>query len=294
MLTGLKPYLAFLLVALTGCGTGSVGIEPTEPAAQLAERAFVSDGDVVSVVTLDATVVASPIFAIVSPTAGVVEYTAEAGETTNRAARVVGSVGSSSSAEIFLPSYSRLLEFTIAEGGSVQAGLPVAVAQYVGFAIRATVPPTDIHRFSATPGPIRVQVEDGPGPFDCPALGTVGSGTQPPTAGPPLEAAPVASPLSVEVLCTPPRDLEFFTGERAIMAVVAAEAHNVPTLPTAAVAGTTQRGLVNIVDDDGTVRQRRVELGITDGVVIEIRSGLEVGDEVTLPAPDLGDPSTGQ
>jgi multidrug efflux pump subunit AcrA (membrane-fusion protein) len=58
-------------------------------------------------------------------------------------------------------------------------------------------------------------------------------------------------------------------------------------LPVSAVQGDTQHGVVNRVEN-GVLSQVPVGLGITDGVRIEITSGLAEGDEVTSFAPGLG------
>ena len=59
-------------------------------------------------------------------------------------------------------------------------------------------------------------------------------------------------------------------------------------LPIEAVAGTAQRGEVSYLARDGSVHLRAIRLGIMDGAVVEIKSGLREGDRVLATAPHLG------
>jgi hypothetical protein len=72
-----------------------------------------------------------------------------------------------------------------------------------------------------------------------------------------------------------------------VMAVATGEAHGVLALPVEAVAGSSQSGRVTLVRADGSTETLDVQLGITDGVRIEIKSGLKAGDRVAIPGPFL-------
>ena len=56
---------------------------------------------------------------------------------------------------------------------------------------------------------------------------------------------------------------------------------DVLAVPLAAVVGAGNEREVRIVDDDGTLDRRTVEVGLVDGEWIEVVSGLE-GDELVV------------
>jgi hypothetical protein len=61
-------------------------------------------------------------------------------------------------------------------------------------------------------------------------------------------------------------------------------------LPVEAVAGSQGSGRVDIVKADGQRETREVVLGLTDGKVIEIKSGLTGEENIAVPAPNLTQP----
>jgi hypothetical protein len=82
-------------------------------------------------------------------------------------------------------------------------------------------------------------------------------------------------------------------GAAATLDVVTEKATNVLVLPVEAVAGRQGKGKVDVVGPDGQRQTRDVELGLTDGKVIEIRSGLTGDENVAVPGPNLPAPKPG-
>jgi hypothetical protein len=187
------------------------------------------------------------------------------------------------------------------DGALVTLGLPVASATYDGFAIEADVPDSVLYRFYGSVGDMNAEVKQGPGPFQCSAIGSIGSAatagttatnetTGPGASVDPGQTVQLGGPSvdgPVQLLCAPPRELTFFAGMKAILAVTTAQAQNVLVLPVQAVAGSSQSGKVRVVLANGTTEDRGVSLGITDGSLIEIKSGLKEGDVVQVPGPFL-------
>ena len=68
------------------------------------------------------------------------------------------------------------------------------------------------------------------------------------------------------------------------MQVITDQAADVLTIPTAAVKRSEGKSVVVVVDENGVAKSRTVELGKTDGKVVEIVSGLSEGQNVTLGA----------
>ena len=222
--------------------------------------------DITSVVALDATVTASPAYSVTAPIAGTISFT---GSEIGLVATIMrdGAV-----AEIVLPVNASTERRLVGQGATVPAGLPVIEARYTGFALSASVPVATLYRFYGPLGPVRGQIERGPGPFDCPLLGS-------------LTATGDAAEPSV-LSCAPPGELRLLAGSRAIIAVTTGNATGVLTLPVEAVAGLAERGVVT-VQRNGRTESRTVGLGITDGSLVEITHGLAEDEMVLIPAPDL-------
>ncbi|MBP7242336.1 efflux RND transporter periplasmic adaptor subunit [Amaricoccus sp.] len=70
--------------------------------------------------------------------------------------------------------------------------------------------------------------------------------------------------------------------------VVLGRAENVPTIPAAALGALNADGTreVTVVGDDGALETRAVEVGLRDEALVEVRSGLAVGEMVSIGATD--------
>lgn len=71
-------------------------------------------------------------------------------------------------------------------------------------------------------------------------------------------------------------------GQTVTVLVTVAQADNVLRVPAAAVRGTGQRHTVEVVDAAGKQQVRAVQVGVQGDLFVEITSGLQVGDRVTL------------
>lgn len=156
-------------------------------------------------------------------------------------------------------------------GRHVPQNFPIALARVSGFALVAPLSDTATIRLYSVPSQATGQIKDGPGPFACPLADRV----------------PQQGSEALALTCLIPPDLTVFAGMPALMAVKTASVENVIVLPVEAVAGSSQHGQVWLVDAQGKRHRRDVRLGITDGIQIEIRAGVNEGDIVLVPAPNL-------
>jgi hypothetical protein len=290
-----------LLLASCGSSATSPGSAPAVPGGS--STIAVRQGDIDVVLALSGNVLARPSFAITATAAGRIHLSAAPKEPSASPTVIAQISGTAGTTTLSLPAYSGFQGWLVREGDTVTAGLPVVSAYYSGFAVEAAIPSADLYRFYGSVGAMQAQISHGPGPFACPQLGSVGGAVGAPdvetsteTAAPDATAAvgPVAQGPSgadgsgpIVLLCAAPRDLTLFAGMPAILAVPTAQAHGVMVLPVEAVAGSSQRGRVTLMKRDGTKEARDIELGITDGTLIEIKSGLNVGDVVAIPGPFL-------
>ena len=96
-----------------------------------------------------------------------------------------------------------------------------------------------------------------------------------------------SEPTGLRLVCTAPADVKLINGASATLEVVTEQATNVLVLPVEAVAGVQGKGKVDVVKPDGIRETRDVVLGLSDGKVIEIKSGLTGDETVAVPGPNL-------
>jgi macrolide-specific efflux system membrane fusion protein len=108
------------------------------------------------------------------------------------------------------------------------------------------------------------------------------------------EIAPAGISLNPEVKATPgavyynvifeaPNEDEvLMPAMTAQVHVVVEEANNVVAVPVAALTGREGEQTVRVVEKDGDIVEREVEVGVTNNFLAEIRDGLEAGDRVLV------------
>jgi hypothetical protein len=200
----------------------------------------------------------------------------------------------------------------------VTAGLPVVSAKHVGYGIVADIDGAQAYRISdSLTSAVRAQIANGPGPFACTVLGTIAAlpaGTIPeppapspsaqpnPSGGPSVPSPPAGNqngapgvpgapgasePTGLRLVCTPPPDVKLINGASATVEVITATSANALVLPVEAVAGSQGKGKVDVVQPGGTRQTTDVVLGLTDGKVVEIKSGLTGTETVAVPGPNI-------
>jgi multidrug efflux pump subunit AcrA (membrane-fusion protein) len=259
--------------SLTGTSTDdAAAYAASNPVADRSVQ--VTRSDLSEIVTLPAKLTSLSSFTVAAPAAGsVTRLRLSAGERVTAGQKLFTSSGSAASSPVE-GTFSRWL---VADGESVAAGVPIAEMTYSGFAASAELPPEDAYRVLGGALTARAQISNGPGPFDCPILrSTLGHQADPAAAGP-------------AILCAVPLTVKAFEGLNGTIAVVSGQVHNVLVLPATAIAGTSQSGEVMVVDAAGGTRLRQVGLGVTNGTLVEITTGLAEGDLVRDRAPSLAE-----
>lgn len=153
----------------------------------------------------------------------------------------------------------------------------------------ATLDAAQLYRLTSRPSEATVTVQDGPAPFTCGNLSLSSAGGADAAAASSDDAADPGtgdgSTGGTELTCDVPADVTVFPGLEVTVAVPAGTAEGVLVLPTTAVQGTAQKGIVTVVDDDGARSEREVALGLNDGESVEVRDGLAEGDTVLQFVP---------
>ncbi|WP_159806450.1 secretion protein HlyD [Cellulomonas citrea] len=165
----------------------------------------------------------------------------------------------------------------------VAVGDVVATVTPGTLSVTGTLTADQQYRLVNAPSEAQVTLKGGPAPFACTGLkiSTQTTGSTPSEGG---GAAP--STTSGTISCAVPAGVVAFAGLGADLAVTNGTADG-PTVPVTAVQGSVQNGNVWVVADGKEPEQRAVTLGLTDGKIVEITSGLAVGDTVLqfIPVP---------
>jgi multidrug efflux pump subunit AcrA (membrane-fusion protein) len=87
------------------------------------------------------------------------------------------------------------------------------------------------------------------------------------------------------VRCAIPAEVTVFPGLAAQITIAGGKAENVLVVPTTAVKGSAETGVVWLVSADGTTAEHPVTLGMNDGTNVQITDGLAEGDLVNQFVP---------
>nr|WP_308128957.1 efflux RND transporter periplasmic adaptor subunit [Actinoplanes polyasparticus] len=267
-------------------------------------------------ISLSGSVTINPVFGIVAPADGELRWLDKKPSTTAAVRpKWVATVWDDNGdpRKVMIPKDSILAGRLMDDRTDVTTGMPIVSARHSGYGIVAEIDSAQAYRVSGAVTDVRAQIKNGPGPFGCTALGTIaalpaGTIPEPPpvttTPAPGASGAPpeVAAPegeqadeggsdgseaTGMRLVCIPPAGVKLINGASVTLQVVTAKASKVLVLPVEAVAGTQGKGKVDIV---GANQQRRtvdVVLGLTDGKVVQIRSGLKGDETIAVPGPDL-------
>ncbi|MDC5698107.1 hypothetical protein OO014_12640 [Intrasporangium calvum] len=238
----------------------------------------VARGDLTAVVVADGTVQSRVQFTVGSPRRGQTRPAVQVGEAVRRGtplARV-------DDVTVTSPGPGRVV--AVAAAGEVVTNEPLVVIRYAGFGVSATVSPEDMFRIYETPQTATVAIRGGATGVECTVVPAATS--LPAQAGEVAGAAAPAAPGgSAAATCLLPLETVAYEGVPAKLGLRTGQASGVLTLPVTAVSGQRQQGEVLLLPRGGSPEVRSVQLGISDGVRIEIVKGLAAGDIVSAQPP---------
>ncbi|MCP3800590.1 efflux RND transporter periplasmic adaptor subunit [Allokutzneria sp. A3M-2-11 16] len=310
--------LAVVAAMATACG----GSETPESNPELAPRgttvttAKVSRQSLTNKVSLTGKVTMNPVFGLTTPVNGEIRYLEfEPPKGTPTKATKVAEIysGKRVASTISVPAKATFAGRLVEDRASVTGGMPVVSARYAGYGIVAEIDGDQAYKMSGSLSSVEAQITNGPGPFPCSVLGTIaampagsipapepdpseqdknkpqptGSKPVPGQNGKPGGGATPSEPTGLRLVCTAPTDVKMINGSAATVEVVTDRSTNALVLPVEAVAGTSGRGKVDVLGAGGARKTVDVELGLTDGKVVEIKSGLSGDETVAVPGPNL-------
>jgi hypothetical protein len=221
--------------------------------------------------------------------------------------------------DVLAPASGQLETLTVLMNQQVGVGDSTATVNPGTFTVGGSVDAAQQYRLLAKPGSAQISVVGGPAPFTCSAValkssvsdtaGSAGGNAAGGTSGGAGRSVPYAAAIpsgggaaaqgtpTGTISCAVPSGVEVFAGLGAIMTVTAGQASNVIAVPLTAVEGSVKEGSVWLAPADaalgaapaagtpaedpaGEPQQRKVQLGLNDGSLIEIVSGLNEGESV--------------
>ncbi len=177
------------------------------------------------------------------------------------------------SEDIVASESGRLGGFVIVAGEDVPTGSEICKLTPNRFHVLATVEPVHLYCRLSAPAEAQVTITGGPAPFTY-----TGRSTQ------------VSDDGATSVRCSIPTDQIVFPGLPAQLNVSGGTAENVIAIPATAVGGGSGTGVVWLANGDGDPVETKVELGVCDGKMVEVKSGLKEGDQVRQFVPGIAAP----
>ncbi|MFY1691825.1 efflux RND transporter periplasmic adaptor subunit [Plantactinospora sp. WMMB782] len=314
-----------MLVLLVGAATACTASEPEAETPGLAARgttlttAKPARQNLDNRVSLSGKVTINPVFGVVAPVAGQIRYrdVEQPRSTPTKPTRVASIWAKGRSHRVDVPAGAVFAGRLLDDRSTVAVGMPVVSAKRVGYGLVAEIDGAQAYQISDSVATVQAQIKNGPGPFACKVLGTIAAlpaGTIPdppapepstdPSAGPGAPPAPArpdpgrpvepSEPTGMRLVCAAPSNVKLINGAVATLEVVTARAKDALVLPVEAVAGGQGSGKVDVVGPDGSRETRDVVLGLSDGKVVQIKSGLTGDETVAVPGPNLPPAKPGQ
>lgn len=192
--------------------------------------------------------------------------------------------------KVLAPIAGVLSSLTVIHGQSVAVGETSGQVAPPTFSVSGSLSPEQQYRLVTRPTEASIAITNGPAPFTCTGLtittplagsdggdagGASGAGTSQGTGG----------GTSTTVSCAIPDGVTVFPGLAATITIAGGKAENVLVVPTTAVKGSAETGVVGVVLPDGTTEDRDITLGMSDGTNVEVVTGLAEGETIKQFVP---------
>ena len=201
--------------------------------------------------------------------------------------------------KVYAPADGVLSALTVIHGQSVAIGDTTGQVAPPSYSVSGSLSPEQQYRLVTQPTEASIAITNGPAPFTCTGLrittplagadaGGAGGTEQAPGAG-----GSTGGASGTTVSCAIPAEVTVFPGLAAQITIAGGKAENVLVVPTTAVKGSAETGVVWFVLPDGTTEERPVTLGMNDGTSVEVVEGLAEGDLINQFVPGATDSQEG-
>jgi macrolide-specific efflux system membrane fusion protein len=195
--------------------------------------------------------------------------------------------------KVYAPADGVLSALTVIHGQAVAIGDITGQVAPPSFSVSGSLSPEQQYRLVSQPTEASISITNGPAPFTCTGLRVstplAGADADASAGGGDQGAAPTGG-TATTVSCAIPAEVTVFAGLAAEITIAGGKAENVLVVPTTAVKGSAETGVVWFVLPDGTTEERPVTLGMNDGTSVQIVEGLAEGDLINqfVPGADAG------
>jgi len=187
--------------------------------------------------------------------------------------------------KVFAPADGVLSALTVIHGQSVAIGEITGQVAPPSYSVSGSLSPEQQYRLVTQPTEASIAITNGPAPFTCTGLriSTPLAGADADATG--SDGAPAAGGTGTTVSCSIPAEVTVFPGLAAEITIAGGKAENVLVVPTTAVKGSAETGVVWFALEDGSTEERPVTLGMNDGTNVQVVDGLAEGDLVNQFVP---------
>lgn len=256
----------------TATAAADPGGQITEPVAPVVRQ------DVVDELTLEGTIARDDSVTVRSEVEGTVAEVRVAPGQSVVGGQVLMTIKQSyptKTVEVVAAEAGEITEVAVVKGQLTSVGSEIATLSPARYHVQSTIEPVQLYRLLNAPTEGEVTIQGGPAPFVCTGL-----------------SVQVSDEGTTSVTCAVPADQTVFAGLRTQLAIRVATVEGALVVPVTSVRGGAGTGQVWV--DDGTgaaLEERSVELGVSDGTVIEVLAGLEEGEQVRQFVPGLAAPN---
>jgi macrolide-specific efflux system membrane fusion protein len=200
--------------------------------------------------------------------------------------------------KVFAPAAGVLSSLTVIHGQSVAIGDTTGQVAPPSYSVSGSLSPEQQYSLTSQPTEASIAITNGPAPFICTGLRITtplagadagGTGGADVAGSPPAAGGGAGS--GTTVTCAIPADVTVFPGLAAQITIAGGKAENVLVVPTTAVKGSAETGVVWFALPDGSTEERPVTLGMNDGTSVQVIDGLAEGDLVNQFVPGAVAPS---
>jgi biotin carboxyl carrier protein len=198
--------------------------------------------------------------------------------------------------KVYAPADGVLSSLTVIHGQTVAIGEITGQVAPPSYSVSGTLSPEQQYRLISQPTEASIAITNGPAPFTCTGLRITtplaGADADGAAGGGDTGTTPTGG-TGTTVSCSIPPEVTVFPGLAAQITIAGGKAENVLVVPTTAVKGSAETGVVWFVLPDGTTEERPVTLGMNDGTSVEVVEGLAEGDLINQFVPGATDSQEG-
>jgi multidrug efflux pump subunit AcrA (membrane-fusion protein) len=171
--------------------------------------------------------------------------------------------------DVLAPEAGEVSEIALVKGQTTSVGTETYKITPARYHVLATVEPVQLYRLVNAPTDASVTITGGPAPFTCTGV-----------------RVEVSAEGTASVRCAVPADQVVFAGLPAALDLALGQVDDALVIPVTAVQGGSGTGNVWVDSGDGSdPEERAVTLGVNDGTIVEIVSGLEEGESIRQFVP---------